>query len=305
MFKLITTFIMMIFFMTSCLEEMDNLHSKDGKDIYTVAYEDSYPNAGDGDYNDYVLIAANDAEKNQKGLITKIKARYQLVAKGSKLNHIMKIRLPVLTSGSFRHKVIKPNGNTFKDETYSVISAEQFNNGITIMPESNTIIRAENVHKGEKYRPGMIAEVEINFDFPVPEERIGKAPYDLFLVTENKDNEIHMNGYSASYVNTNGFPTAFAVPGIWNWPYEGYSLYKKDGSGYKEFTEWTTSGGKESKKWYYHISDASKLYPIPETDIAGYLSGTNKKNILLISVILLFIGAIMIVLLKRNLSVAT
>ena len=254
------------------------ISTNDSNTLYTIAFEDSFPLAGDGDYNDYVVVANYDIKKEGE-LVAGIKASFSHVARGSASRQILMLRLPVNTNVTFKHRIYNANGSARHPETLTSIAAANLAEGIVILPDdSENSLR--NVSHGQQFQPGQKAEVEIVFETPVATI---EAPFDLYLFLPNTNQEVHITD-----INKNGFPAAVAVPGVWKWQYENASLYDEKFSGYAGFDKWVKTGAPTD--WYRAVTDGSRIYPLSETDIAGFIMGKSDKNIVIVSALLLFLG---------------
>lgn len=275
--------------------------------VYTVAFEDLYPSAGDADLNDYVIEFKNKEDLNSAGKIVRLRGAYQHVAKGAGYRHQLFIKLPVTTGATITYKMTQADGKVEVAENTTTVSANKLNAGFEIFPDSNKTIRGQNVHPGNVFKPGFIATVEIIFDTPVERASLGAFPYDLFAYVINTKQEIHFPGlYKNSngkdkYLDQSGFPWAILVPGPWKYPYEGYDIRKSSETGYADFALWVASGGKEYKTWYNNVTNESKVFPVPDnTGLLGYLFLSVKKFAIFYAIGLVLAGGIAVYFLRKK-----
>ncbi|MFB5651331.1 LruC domain-containing protein [Leptospira wolffii] len=275
--------------------------------VYTVAYEDLYPSSGDADFNDYVIEFKNQEDLNASGKIVRLRGIYQHVAKGAGYKHQLFIKLPVPTGAKVTYKLAQADGKVETDTTTTTVSANQLNSGFEIFPDSNKTIRGQNVHPGDVFKPGFVATIEIVFDTPVERAKLGAFPYDLFAYVINTKQEIHFPGlYKNSngtdkYLDSTGFPWAILLPGAWKYPYEKYDIRKPSETGYAEFNLWVSSGGKEYKTWYLHVTDESKVFPVPNpSGLLGYLFLSVKKFAIFYAIGLVLAGGIAAYFLRKR-----
>ncbi|WP_061245576.1 LruC domain-containing protein [Leptospira noguchii] len=276
--------------------------------VSTVAYEDLYPSAGDADLNDYVLHIHNEEDLNAAGDVIRLRGTYQHVARGAGYKHTFFLKLPVAVGATFSRKVVRDDGKVVTDLTTKTVSSSDLNQGIQIHEESNKTTSNPNVNPGGVYKPGYIATIEIVFNSPVKKTVLGSYPYDIFIKVINTGKEIHFPGLyknangTDKYLDSNNFPWAILVPGAWKYPYEGLDIRKDTQSGYKEFNLWVASNGTSYKDWYKHVTNQTKVFPVPDEDsgLMGFLLRSIKKNAILIAILLIGAGAAVAYILKRR-----
>ncbi|MCH1913627.1 LruC domain-containing protein [Leptospira noguchii] len=276
--------------------------------VSTVAYEDLYPSAEDADLNDYVLHIHNEEDLNAAGDVIRLRGTYQHVARGAGYKHTFFLKLPIAVGATFSRKVVRDDGKVVTDLTTKTVSSSDLNQGIQIHEESNKTTSNPNVNPGGVYKPGYIATIEIVFNSPVKKTALGSYPYDIFIKVINTGKEIHFPGLyknangTDKYLDSNNFPWAILVPGAWKYPYEGLDIRKDAQSGYKEFNLWVASNGTSYKDWYKHITNQTKVFPVPDEDsgLMGFLLRSIKKNAILIAILLIGAGAAVAYILKRR-----
>ncbi|EMS83091.1 LruC domain-containing protein [Leptospira noguchii] len=276
--------------------------------VSTVAYEDLYPSAGDADLNDYVLHIHNEEDLNAAGDVIRLRGTYQHVARGAGYKHTFFLKLPVAVGATFSRKVVRDDGKVVTDLTTKTVSSSDLNQGIQIHEESNKTTSNPNVNPGGVYKPGYIATIEIVFNSPVKKTVLGSYPYDIFIKVTNTGKEIHFPGLyknangTDKYLDSNNFPWVILVPGAWKYPYEGLDIRKDAQSGYKEFNLWVASNGTSYKDWYKHVTNQTKVFPVPDEDseLMGFLLRSIKKNAILIAILLMGAGAAVAYILKRR-----
>ncbi|PKA04346.1 LruC domain-containing protein, partial [Leptospira ellisii] len=276
--------------------------------VSTVAYEDLYPSAGDADLNDYVLHIHNEVDLNAAGDVIRLRGTYQHVARGAGYRHTFFIKLPVAVGASFTRRVVREDGKEVTASNTRTVSASDLNQGLQIHEESNKTVSNPNVNPGGVFKPGHIATIEIQFNSPVKKTVLGNYPYDIFIKVINTGKEIHFPGlYKNSngtdkYLDSNQFPWAILVPGTWKYPYEGLDIRKDSQTGYGEFNLWVASNGTQYKEWYKHITNETKVFPVPEDDsgLLGFLLASVKKNAIFAALFLIAAGAGTVFFLKRR-----
>lgn len=275
--------------------------------VFTVAYEDLYPSAGDADLNDYVIQFKNEEDLNSSGKIVRLRGTYQHVAKGAGYRHQLFIKLPVDVGASITYKLTQADGKVEVAPNTVSVTAANLKSGYQIFDDSNKTIRGQNVHPGDVFKPGFIATVEIVFNAPVERAKLGSFPYDLYAYVLNTKQEIHFPGLyknnngTDKYLDSTGFPWAILVPGAWKYPYEKYDIRKASESGYSEFNLWVSSGGKEYKTWYFDVTNESKVFPVPsDSSLLGYLFLSVKKFAIFYAMGLVIAGGIAVYFLRKK-----
>lgn len=274
--------------------------------VYTIAYEDLFPSAGDADLNDYVIQMFNEEDLNAEGKIVEIRGVYQHIAKGAGYKHTLNLRLPKNSGFTFESVVYDANDVDVKTGKvrYSP-SLEEIQDGIEILGDSSKTISSSNVDPNKPFKPGHKAVVKIVFDKPVSRSELGTAPYDLFIriLSKKIDSkypasaprannvalqyyEVHFpNLYFDSkgkdvYIDPKGFPWAILVPNAWAWPLEG-STYDIRGSksAYPKFKIWMESKGELEKDWYLY-PDPKYAYPVPvSSSLTAFLNNLSSASI--------------------------
>ncbi|TGK01874.1 LruC domain-containing protein [Leptospira langatensis] len=277
--------------------------------VFTLAFEDLYPSAGDADLNDYVIQFKNEEDLNAQGNIVRLRGVYQHVAKGAGYKHQLYIKLPVNVGASITYSLTQADGKVEVATNTVSVTADSLKSGYQIFPDSNKTIRGQNVHPGDVFKPGFIAKLEIVFDSPVSRSQLGSFPYDLFAYVINTNQQIHFPGLyknangTDKYLDSTGFPWAIIMPGPWKYPYEGYDIRNPSQTGYAEFVSWVSSGGANYKTWYFDVTNDSKVFPVPSTSsIVGYLFLSVKKFAIFYAIGLVIAGAIAIFFLRRRQS---
>ncbi|MCG6195320.1 LruC domain-containing protein [Leptospira sp. FAT2] len=275
--------------------------------VSTVAFEDLYPSAGDADLNDYVIQMHNEVDLNAAGDVIRLRGTYQHVARGAGYKHTFFIKLVAGTGAKFTRKVVREDGKEVTASSTKAVSAADLTAGLQIHEESNKTTSNPNVNPGGVFKPGHIATIEIEFDSPVKKTKLGNYPYDIFIKVTNTGKEIHFPGLyknadgTDKYLDSNRFPWAILVPGVWKYPYEGLDIRKESQSGYKEFNLWVASNGTSYKEWYKHITNEAKVFPVPDdSGLMGFLLLSVKRNAILVAVLLMAAGATAAYLLKRR-----
>lgn len=240
--------------------------------VQTISYEDLYPRAGDADLNDYTVQLWYEEDINAQGEIVEIRGYYQHVAHGAGYVHKFKLKLPSHSNIStdtvqFGKLVTDAEGNVLQTDVMRNITSEELDGGLLILGDSDKTIPGPNSKAGQEYKPGHISKVRLTFEKPINRQVLGKRPYDLFIYVKNTKHNIHFPGRytnedgSDKFVDTNKFPFAIMVPGVWAWPYERRDIRNPD-NGYEKFKPWAESLGALFSDWYNYVATDRVYYSV-------------------------------------------
>ena len=107
------------------------------------------------------------------------------------------------------------------------------------------------------------------------------------------------------YLDTNGFPWAISIPGVWAWQLESKDIRKTNETGYPKFNSWASSRGVNDKDWYTTVSPG-KVYSLPSepSRLMAYLkAGDSSDNILKAIALIVFGSSIGLILRKKLITV--
>lgn len=280
--------------------------------VNTISFEDLYPNAGDADLNDYVVQFYNEEDLNAQGQIVEVRGAYQHVARGAGYRHKLNLLFPNTVNISYESTITDAAGvpnNT--GITKFTPTAAQLDAGLTILGNSGNTISSQNVELNQTYAPGHVAKVSVIFNTPVARSVIGSAPYNVYLQVIDTSKNIFFPGryFDADgkdlYMDSNGFPWAIMVPGVWAWPLERQDIRNASVTGYSRFNSWATSKGVNDKDWYTTVT-SGKVYPLPSepSSLLAYLKGTESNTNLFIAISLAVFGISMGIILRKKLKSA-
>ena len=237
---------------------------------------------------------------NAQGQIVEVRGAYQHVARGAGYRHKLNLLFPNTVNISYESTITDAAGvpnNT--GITKFTPTAAQLDAGLTILGNSGNTISSQNVELNQTYAPGHVAKVSVIFNTPVARSVIGSAPYNFFpgryFDADGKD----------LYMDSNGFPWAIMVPGVWAWPLERQDIRNASVTGYSRFNSWATSKGVNDKDWYTTVT-SGKVYPLPSepSNLLAYLKGTESNTNLFIAISLAVFGISMGIILRKKLKSA-
>jgi len=263
----------------------DKSIAKVQKHSYILAFEDRYPGIGDADFNDAVIKYDINEFISSENTVPKIVIRSQVLAAGTNKSAVFAVNIA--------------------GKSYTLIENLKAD-----------IANGWNTRSNDKYLPGKVNEMVINFDKPVDRKAIGAIPYDPYLIANGAHhakkgkirsaNEIHLSFVKTPYKKTrfakNGLTYALLLPSDWVWPAEKVGgIFRA----YPDFVKWYKSGGKSNTDWYRsYVSDRIFEQAVSTSSIAGYIMENKLMSTsILILLIIIFAGMIGLVRhyrLKRN-----
>lgn len=188
--------------------------------VYTLAFEDLYPQKGDADFNDVVVRLTLEEKIDSQNMLRQIVIKTKLLASGAGYHNRVAINL--------------------------------YNKKIVLIEDARALLGSTyNSRSYEIYKDVAETSYTLAFDTPVDRKNIAPMPYDPFIVCNRVEGrEVHLPFVKTSYkgivLDTDGFPWAMLVPDAWSWPYESGSIF----NAYPEFDDWYLSGGATSADWY-------------------------------------------------------
>ncbi len=197
--------------------------------VYTLAFEDLYPQKGDADFNDVVVRLTLEEKIDSQNMLRQIEIKTKLLA-----------------SGAGYH-------NRFAINVYG--------KKIVLIEDARAVLGSTyNSRSYEIYKDVAETSYTLKFDTPVDRKNVAPMPYDPFIVCNRVEGrEVHLPFVKTSYkgvvLDTDGFPWALLVPDTWSWPYEAGSIF----NAYPEFDDWYLNGGVSNADWYLR-PDSRYLY---------------------------------------------
>jgi hypothetical protein len=251
----------------------------------TVAFEDNFPEVGDGDFNDFIARYSVVEALTKKGRPVEITVDVEAIARVAGYDH----RFGIVIG----HPGYSSSFTVTHRDSYANVVAQRTGSGT----DSSNLVIFEST-KGAFDRPGGVsvdngypdrlnsrghtAEVtmELTWDGkkPVkpiektPKEKIDKEkekiikkylatepPYDPYLYIHETTFDVHLVGRNSlpkgetnnppgsdGFRDANGYPRALLVPYNWGYPIETRHIELA----YPRFETWRTSDGTKSSNWY-------------------------------------------------------
>ena len=209
--------------------------------VYTLAFEDNYPDRGDADFNDLVVRLTVREVIDGQNRVRRIELRTKLLASGAEYTNIFAVNIM-----GTRYTLIenpKAEGDYTLGSNWN--SEPHFNYSECAELTHDTIVFSEGVSRSE----------------------LGPMPYDPFIICNGVvGREVHLpsveTGFDGIVKDSEGFTWAVIVPEDWAWPYENTEDYHWHGlklyaphpnsifKAYPEFESWYLSGGVLNADWY-------------------------------------------------------
>ncbi len=212
--------------------------------VYTLAYEDLYPNKGDADFNDLVVRLTITEKIDSQNKLRQIDLKTKLLASGAGYTNPFAINI----NGTKSVLIADPKAvSDYTLSRYTYSWSTKYTN-----TSSNT--------SGSYRDCAELTHPSIVFENGVTRESVGAMPYDPFIICNKvAGNEVHLPSVATSFTektkDEDGFTWALIVPETWAWPKEGASIY----NAYPYFGNWCSSFGAANTDWYM-TSSSSYIY---------------------------------------------
>ncbi|TFG62512.1 MAG: LruC domain-containing protein [Gemmatimonadales bacterium] len=234
----------------------------------TVAFEDNYPDLGDGDYNDFIADYWLKEYRSADNQLVRLDGEATALARGAGFAHEfgLVIGIPGRT-GIASVTVLDPDGTEVSSTENSVAETARF----ILFPRtadafrrSGATVHMDNVSPDLPPSEGYTARFTLTIDgkFSAPREFNTWLPFDPYLLitkqpTDTVSYDVHLIGQQAlpdsqnpegldGTVDDAGYPRALLVPGDWLWPVDRTHLADV----YPGFIDWCESAGAEMSDWY-------------------------------------------------------
>ncbi|MGB0714230.1 MAG: LruC domain-containing protein [Phycisphaerae bacterium] len=246
---------------------------------YMIAFEDLFPNVGDGDFNDLVVGFFVEQILDGQGLIKELRIMHKLVARGASYKHEFhhRIRFIGYDATSVTRRYDRAGG------LVEVVNGTH-NSGadITVFPDTHlalfdetTLSPLPNTEPGKDQKAGRYTETVIIFDNAIPVTDLEVAPFDPYILVLDTGYDIHLIGKNPidgsingetplgnAFVNSAGFPFAMLVPVNWRYPEAGNYI----GSVFPGFSGWIDSDGVNNADWYDAPGTGARNYTLTMPD---------------------------------------
>ncbi|MEG1402467.1 LruC domain-containing protein [Bacteroides sp.] len=240
----------------------------------TILFEDMFPKTGDFDFNDlvakYQIMLSGQQASN--GYVTNMRVSLYIYAVGGTLPYNPAFRLAGLNKDKIDMssvKLLSVVNNPTPGVKLNILDSRS--NELAFELENGT--KNPNKIPGSVFlntEPGFVTRrsettqitVDFNFKEPVDPAQLQEPAVDFFLISKDKNTEIHTKGYqpvvkeydySMSGLHPNE-PYCTDRNLVWaiKVPYEARHAIEKANfrAAYLRFSDWVQSGGKQSTDWY-------------------------------------------------------
>lgn len=252
----------------------------------TVAYEDNFPEIGDGDYNDFVASYSTEvftSDDQVNTLIIDVDARARVAGYDHEFGFV--IRMPGLR-GTMNIEVTDPETGEVTTVTSNASVSDPDGAGIRIpvfeytkqafTKTGSSPGGVDNGYPEYLNSVGHHAEIEIyqiraidRFNPPDP-WYVEMPPFDPYLYIHNTDYDVHLidkpelnptnnppETFDWGFRDPAGYPRALLVPTDWGHPRETLHIEEA----YPDFKTWRESEGEEATDWYLNPESDRVVYP--------------------------------------------
>lgn len=229
-----------------------------------IAFEDSYPGVGDGDFNDFVTAFSYEYIYDATGKVKDVEMQFQVAARGATYDHLFGVMIDAPANGSFYLKRYNKYDVLIKDEVSGfgpgAMDIEVFPSTKEAMLDSDYGLTggfANTAHHTTDPVFGDYANVKLTFATPVETTNLDSAPFNPYIYVKETEQDIHLPGELrqqnsqntsefSNFIDANGYPFAMVLPASWGYPLEKVLIDDV----YPDFTAWRESGGALSSDWY-------------------------------------------------------
>ncbi len=231
----------------------------------TVAFEDNFPELGDGDYNDFVAGYTMEEYRDAKNRLVTVNGTVEAIARaagydhefGIVVTHLRQTGETTVTHYDAAGGVVDSYVDSNLDYTRLVL----FGNTKQAFTRPGGVT-SDNPRTGECTSVGHTAEFFIDFSGngqPNPGAETTWNANDPYLLVHDSGYDVHLVGKPALEGSSNpagtegfrddaGYPRALLVPENWHYPEEGVGIE----TAYPEFVSWRESLGEDRTDWYLY-----------------------------------------------------
>lgn len=248
----------------------------------SFAFEDSWPEMGDYDFNDLVVDYQFQHTFNGANNVTQIKAKFKFRAAGAGFRNGFGFQMEInpnlissLSGNQLGPTLIttNPNGTEANQSKATIIVSDNIHQLFGITRFINTDGSTVDLTPKELV-------LTISLTSPVPLSQLGSAPYNPFLIiSQDRGREVHLPGYNPTslaqtslfgtaddnsiqagyYKSKTSLPWAIHLPETFAYPKEKADIRKA----HLHFKTWANSSGYSYMDWYRDLSgyrDYDKIY---------------------------------------------
>jgi LruC domain-containing protein len=244
----------------------------------TVAYEDNFPDIGDGDYNDFKASYFTEEVLNAWNRLVEIRGSATALARAAGYDHEfgLYIEFPdvtaelTVTRRDYQLQAIGSPESTTVDGSARIVFFESTKAAFYRPPDAPNML--DNGYPDQQTSIGYTTDFVLELpSISLITTPISSAPYDpyLFILDTEPQYDVHLIGQKClpgssnppdtdGFRDENGFPRALLVPSDWAHPIEVTSIL----DAYPDFQAWVDSRGQTGQTWYLN-PDSTKIVEAP------------------------------------------
>lgn len=244
-----------------------------GDEVFTVAFEDLFPDVGDADYNDFVGMGQLHEVLDPQGRVVRLSGHLQIVTRGAGKDAAFHLRIDGVPPGSWSVArtdwLGAPSGAEAGMHPGGALD-------LTLFPDTRDALPPFNTTEGVVPERGSTVDWAFVPDAPFEPLGLALPPYDPYLRLTVSGYDLHRVGHAPlpdsinppgteGFLDPAGYPWVLVLPERWEPPAERVSIE----SAYDDFDTWRSSGGVVAAGWYrgprQHVVPvpASLLAPLP------------------------------------------
>jgi LruC domain-containing protein len=241
--------------------------------MLTIAFEDNYPQLGDGDYNDFVATYFMEDLWSDDGMLRIIVGRVQALARAASYNHRFGM---VMDFENYHGVVLIKNFDEQGNITHTESACVKHRADMTLFQETKTSftrptpdVTIDNGYPDLLDSKGHCAQFAFMLlwagEGNPPTGGWGKIGWDVhdpYLYVHDTGCDVHLIGKPPlpdsqnpnapdGFLDANGFPRALLVPSDWGYPIELTHIE----TAYDDFDDWRTTEGTDFNSWYLNPNE--------------------------------------------------
>jgi len=233
-----------------------------------IAFEDNFPELGDGDYNDFVADYRIVEYRSAKNVLVSVEGIARAVARGAGYDHEFGLVIDCEgLTGEVNVLRYDGSGNSIGSEYFSASDSVRvilFESSKAAFDRETSVVTMDNVYPDAPVSAGHTTVFTVVFSDQSdasPNEML--TPYNPYLLIENPSLEyrpdVHLIGDEPladsenplgfkDFRDADGYPRALLVPDDWMPPAERTNIEVA----YPYFTPWRESLGATNTDWYFY-----------------------------------------------------
>ena len=247
----------------------------------TLAFEDIWPDGGDYDMNDVVIVSRIDRMMSKDGgKVSALTINWELRAAGTTYDIAGAVQMDKVQTSDVAGVVSSHEGFGSGAFASRGLDADSPCAVIPFFNRTEELLSASNTWKGQPAAAIRKHTTTVTFSQPVDIASVLDSEMNFFIAPKQRTSEIHMPGYAPTasgiigkgsflpsdpykffvtegdQTKNNSMMWALMIPGEFRYPAE-----RNDIRGvYEYFMAWASSNGAEHAEWYLESADAGRIY---------------------------------------------